>query len=630
MSIRDDMVQKVLGNPGKYSIQQLQAAMRSGSLPAYVVVPIIQDKVQQQKQMQTAMAMQQQLPQTTIAEQVMQEAAQMGGGVDQLPTNLPQEYAEGGIVAFDEGGEVERYQGGGALRARAMFTDLMREEQLQQQLDRIRKARDAARAAAEAAKTGGPAAAAAEAATTAEAATGAAKAASGPSRLQAIRQALQPSGMVNPNIPLPSGSGAGIPGVLKGGARLAGKLAGPLAAADLATSGYDLYNIPTDVAREYYGMQLKPGEEPSFMGDVGVRARTLLGLMNPFGDTQQGIAAIMEKQKAEEKQEGEEKTPTAPAAKAPATQTPAAKAAAAASDATGRGAFPQKPVYQSEEKEAEKRFETLEKEEEKRRAAYETKRAEIEGKVAGKPFEEYEKELREEAMRVGATKEQAKYMALVEAGLAMMGGTSQNAFENISKGALVGVGSYKSALKDVEKAQKEHRQALANIEQARRAEAVGNRDRELAYMEKAFTAETESKRARVDAIMKARGVDRATALKMYEIDSVGARTLEAARIAASGRGQGGLTEAQLASIRGKVIENLDPTKFRLDMAKKLIDRNIKKAPPLGADATFDKKVDAAYEAEINKQILRRLGKLSAVESTATEQPAFAHLGIEPT
>jgi len=114
MSIRDDMIQKVVGNPGKYSIQQLQAAVEDGTLPAYVVVPIIEDKVQQQKQMQAAMqAQQEQPPQSTIVEQIMQEAEQMGGGVEQLPSNLPQEYAGGGIVAFDEGGEVERYQEGG-------------------------------------------------------------------------------------------------------------------------------------------------------------------------------------------------------------------------------------------------------------------------------------------------------------------------------------------------------------------------------------------------------------------------------------------------------------------------------------------------------------------------------------
>lgn len=112
MSIRDNMIQQVLGNPGKYSIQQLQDAMKSGSLPAYVVVPIIQDKMQQQKQMQAAMM--RQPPQSTVADQIMQEA-QMTQGVDALRSNLPEDYAHGGIVAFDDGGEVERYQGGGEL-----------------------------------------------------------------------------------------------------------------------------------------------------------------------------------------------------------------------------------------------------------------------------------------------------------------------------------------------------------------------------------------------------------------------------------------------------------------------------------------------------------------------------------
>lgn len=117
MSIRDNMIQQVLGNPGKYSIQQLQKAGEDGTLPMYIVAPLIQDKMQQQKQMQQQQVMQQQpvkkMP--PIVQQVMQEAqmAQAAPGVEGLPSNLPQEYAGGGIVAFDEGGEVEHFQAGG-------------------------------------------------------------------------------------------------------------------------------------------------------------------------------------------------------------------------------------------------------------------------------------------------------------------------------------------------------------------------------------------------------------------------------------------------------------------------------------------------------------------------------------
>jgi len=58
----------------------------------------------------------QQAPQgAPIAQQVMQQAAQeeQSQGLEALPSNLPQEYAGGGIIAFEEGGEVERYQNEG-------------------------------------------------------------------------------------------------------------------------------------------------------------------------------------------------------------------------------------------------------------------------------------------------------------------------------------------------------------------------------------------------------------------------------------------------------------------------------------------------------------------------------------
>lgn len=67
--------------------------------------------------------------------------------------------------------------------------------------------------------------------------------------------------------------------------------------------------------------------------------------------------------------------------------------------------------------------------------------------------------------------EQDKAMAILNAGLAMMAGTSPRALENIGKGAMVGTGQYAEAMKDFKKAAKERQRAMADIEQARRAEA---------------------------------------------------------------------------------------------------------------------------------------------------------------
>lgn len=103
----------------KLSIPQLQQAIKAGSVPAYVGIPLLQEKVKMQRAMQAQM---QQAPQSegTIADQVMREA-EMEGGIEQLPSNLPlydtdevysemgeeREYARGGIVALAEGGTGE-------------------------------------------------------------------------------------------------------------------------------------------------------------------------------------------------------------------------------------------------------------------------------------------------------------------------------------------------------------------------------------------------------------------------------------------------------------------------------------------------------------------------------------------
>jgi hypothetical protein len=82
----------------KLSIPQLQKSIQDGIIPAYVGVPLLQDKLKQQK----AASNPQQSAQPPIAQQVMAEASQHG--IDSAPSNLPTEMAGGGIVAFDNGG----------------------------------------------------------------------------------------------------------------------------------------------------------------------------------------------------------------------------------------------------------------------------------------------------------------------------------------------------------------------------------------------------------------------------------------------------------------------------------------------------------------------------------------------
>ena len=92
-----------MGEAQKLSIPQLQQAIQDGTLPPYVGIPLLQDKM---KQKQAAQASQQQPQQPPIAQQVMQEASMHDRGVEALPSNLPtEEMYDGGIVAF-AGGDV--------------------------------------------------------------------------------------------------------------------------------------------------------------------------------------------------------------------------------------------------------------------------------------------------------------------------------------------------------------------------------------------------------------------------------------------------------------------------------------------------------------------------------------------
>jgi len=98
-------------------LARLTEQVRNGVLPPYGGIPIIQALTQKLARSQNAAGMaqaQQQAGRPPIAQEVMQQAA-MDEGVAALPSGLPQSYAPGGLVAFEEGGKVERYQNQGLV-----------------------------------------------------------------------------------------------------------------------------------------------------------------------------------------------------------------------------------------------------------------------------------------------------------------------------------------------------------------------------------------------------------------------------------------------------------------------------------------------------------------------------------
>ena len=103
------IAQKIISNPEAYSIDMLTAGVENGTVPAYIGIPLIQQKTQEMQKTQALMGMagMPQQEQPPIAQEILDQA-QMATGLQGLSSNLPEEsYAPGGIVAFADGGEAD-------------------------------------------------------------------------------------------------------------------------------------------------------------------------------------------------------------------------------------------------------------------------------------------------------------------------------------------------------------------------------------------------------------------------------------------------------------------------------------------------------------------------------------------
>jgi hypothetical protein len=91
-----------------------------------------------------------------------------------------------------------------------------------------------------------------------------------------------------------------------------------------------------------------------------------------------------------------------------------------------------------------------------------------------KAYEGLESEIKEDRKTRAEDKKQAGWLRLAEAGLGIMGGESPYFAVNVGKGAAVALKGYAEDLREQKKLDREDRKILADIEQARRAEAAGN------------------------------------------------------------------------------------------------------------------------------------------------------------
>ena len=125
-----------------------------------------------------------------------------------------------------------------------------------------------------------------------------------------------------------------------------------------------------------------------------------------------------------------------------------------------------------------------------------------EGRPTGKAYEKYETSLMEEGEAAKGKEQRNLQMALVNAGLAIAGGTSQFALENIGKGALVGTKQYMEGIDKLEAAAKERQKMMAMIEEARRAEARSDFKDKMEFETKAFDMGVNARKMSIEALAK--------------------------------------------------------------------------------------------------------------------------------
>jgi hypothetical protein len=113
-----------------------------------------------------------------------------------------------------------------------------------------------------------------------------------------------------------------------------------------------------------------------------------------------------------------------------------------------------------------------------------------------------EKRLKEREAKLSKDEKSNYGLAFLEAGLAMMGGKDQNAFANISAGALTGLGSYKTGLAKLNDRKEKLFDAYDSLEDARRSDKKDKFARIETAQDKISSAQTALENVSVDVLGK--------------------------------------------------------------------------------------------------------------------------------
>jgi tetratricopeptide (TPR) repeat protein len=469
--------QNVLSDLRMMSDQQLQqyAAMHKNDP---FIFPLAFQESQMRKQMRSeSQAMQPPAPK--VADQALASMAAEPlpeeVGIGALPAQNLEGMAAGGIVAFDEGGEVPRFNGtaGSFVGPQFGLPELLKQLGITTQ-EFMAATPDQQKAIREMAASAGGQPAPAPAATATTPAT-----------------TPRPPTMTERGIAAIGNAASSAGNYLKRGLGGLGKVAPGLAIAEGLFGPPPEEYLERKRREEALARATKAGEafDPTTMASIGAGAKDLPAM--PVNKDVFGGAGATGAGGAD--QGGKTAPPTA-LPKAPTVAPTAFKPAEAPSLASAKELAGQ--LLNTGEHKAE-----IEKYQKAEQDAIDAARlARKEGKPEGKAYEEYEKTLRDETADLGKQKGEAQGEAWLTAGLAVLGGSSPFALQNLSL-ATKGVDQYRDAMKDIRKATRENAKGLADIAQARRAEERGDWEKTQEFEERASTRMSNARKFGVEGIM---------------------------------------------------------------------------------------------------------------------------------
>lgn len=175
----------------------------------------------------------------------------------------------------------------------------------------------------------------------------------------------------------------------------------------------------------------------------------------------------------------------------------------------------------------------------------------------GKPGDAQRARLEKEEAATPEKEEKNLKMSLINAGLSMMAGSSPYALANIGAGGAQGMKTYQDGLKDLEKAAERRQDLFAKLDQADRAEQEGRAQQGLKFREQAHAIEDKYNDSRIAAIQKMYGVNREVAMRIVttqqQVESADRRAaMQENRADARARDVGKRSESQLG--RTQLVE----------------------------------------------------------------------------